>query len=428
MEKEIPPATKEKLTPLLPLVKKIADIESVNFYYQNHVWKVGGKTLATWITLRPNNTITIDDKKLAGFLSVSMEPFINNPPQNSRFKIGNGPDASKAGFGALPVSNLIEVSPGKPGEAVDVEKIVTFVETVLATMQQETATIANIGPTLKINDSEITFSAKNNTVNIPIIITTAQPAITQKTITQYSIKDLIGTATTNFAGGSLDRQHNIEVGVSKITGVLIAPGQEFSTVNAIGAISEEAGFVKEFVINREQTVKELGGGLCQLSTTLFRTVLNSGLPITERTNHKYVIPYYGPGLDATVYGPHPDFRFVNDTGNYLLLQGITKNNQVTFELYGVKDGRIATISKPELYDEKPVPPNRNIPSPDLYLGQIQCTTSTYKGITADATYTVTYQDGTIKTQVFHSVYQPWPKVCLIGTLPNPPLITTFPNP
>ena len=115
---------------------------------------------------------------------------------------------------------------------------------------------------------------------------------------------------------------------SKITGILIAPGQEFSTANTIGEVTEEEGFVKEYVITGGQTVKELGGGLCQLATTLFRMALNTGLPITERVNHAYVIPYYGPGLDATVYGPHPDFRFVNDTGNYILLQGTAKNNEV----------------------------------------------------------------------------------------------------
>jgi len=251
------------------------------------------------------------------------------------------------------------------------------------------------------------------------------PQVTQKTISQYKIKDLVGSAKTNFKGGSLDRQHNIEVGVSKITGILIAPGEEFSTVKAIGNVTAEAGFVKEYVIDGDQTVKELGGGLCQLATTLFRTALNAGMPITERVNHAYVIPYYGPGIDATIYGPHPDFRFVNDTGNYLLLQGTAINNEVTFELYGTADGRVAKVSTPVLSDERPVPETRDIMTPNLPAGTKKCQTATHKGITADTTYTVRYPDGSVKENVFHSVYEPWPEVCLIGTAPNPfPLVNT----
>ena len=408
LERETPYTTEEKLTPLLPLVEKISASANIYFHYQNHVWKVDGKKLVTWITLKPDNKITVDDKKIKAFLFASVDTLIDGPPQNSRFKMDGG--------------NLIEVSPGLAGEAANIEKTVTCIETIITAIQKSMTTMEEIPAELIVDGSKITFNAKNNGFDVPIEITTAQPDITQKTINQYNITDLIGTATTNFKGGSLDRQRNIEVGVSKLTGILIAPGQEFSTTKSIGEITEEAGFVKEFVIKEDQTIKELGGGLCQLSTTLFRTALNSGLPITERTNHKFVIPYYGPGLDATIYDPHPDFRFVNDTGNYLLLQGTAKNNEVTFELYGTTDERVAYVSNPILSNEKPVPETRNIMTSDLLLGQVQCTTSTYKGVTADVTYTVNYKDGTVKTQDFHSVYQPWPKVCLIGTsssLPPP---------
>ena len=89
----------------------------------------------------------------------------------------------------------------------------------------------------------IEINPKNNLIDIPIETIKMDPVVTQKTIEQYKIKDLVGQAETNFSGGSLDRQHNIEVGVSKLTGILIAPGEEFSTVWNIGDITEEAGFV-----------------------------------------------------------------------------------------------------------------------------------------------------------------------------------------
>ncbi|MCX6722935.1 MAG: VanW family protein [Candidatus Staskawiczbacteria bacterium] len=389
VQQKTPYPTEAMLKPYLDFAKEFKKSANVNFNYKNNKWRVNGKTLVAWLTLKTNNKITVNNKKLEAFLFNSVVPLINDPVQNSRFEIKDG--------------KLVETFVGKSGNIADINKAVGSLEKIISPMQQSFIATGNIS-----------FNLENNIIDIPIETTTADPQITQKTIDKYEIKDLVGRAQTNFTGGSLDRQHNIEVGVSKMTGVLIAPGEEFSTVQALGDITEEAGFVKEYVINGDQTVKELGGGLCQLATTLFRTTLNAGLPITERLSHKYVIPFYGPGVDATIYGPHPDFRFVNDTGNYLLLQGTAKNNEVTFELYGVSDGRIAEISTPVLSNEQPVPPTRNIMTQDLPTGETKCQTATHKGITADTTYTVTYPNGSKKEKVFHSVYEAWPKVCLIG--------------
>lgn len=366
-----PNITQKKLEPFLNFAQTILKSTNINFYYQTHHWKVNSKTLITWLTLNSNNQVTVDNKKLETFLAASVFPYIDSPVINSRFKMENG--------------TLVEISKGKAGNFVNTEKIIKQIE-----------------------DNFL------NSFDINIETIQIEPKITQSTIYQYKIRDLVGTATTNFTGGSKDRQKNIEVGTEKLSGILIAPGQEFSTIENIGEVTEEAGFVKEYVIKQGQTIKELGGGLCQVATTLFRAAVNAGLPITERVNHAYVIPYYGPGLDATIYGPHPDFRFVNDTGNYLLLQGKAINNEVTFEFYGVNDKRVVELSKPKLYDEKPVPKDRYFTSNELKPGETKCTTTTHKGITADVTYNVTYPDGTIKTKLFHSIYQPWPKVCLVG--------------
>ena len=101
--------------------------------------------------------------------------------------------------------------------------------------------------------------------------------------------------------------------------------------------TEKAGWLPELVIKGNKTVPELGGGLCQIGTTLFRAILASGLPITERQSHSYRVRYYEPaGADATIYEPRPDFRFVNDTGNYLLINGYVEGDEVTFEVWGTK--------------------------------------------------------------------------------------------
>lgn len=390
LQSEVPYTTQEKLEPFLALANQLATLPGIVFSYEDYTWRVKGITLAKWLTLKPmpdeGHQIVVDDKKLEAFLNEHVAAYINNPVENSRFEMQEG--------------KLAEVSVGTPGNVVDVVKTMTSVSEALEKFKRG--------------------EGKNAAINISLETIASDPQITRETIAKYHIKDLVGRAVTDFAGGTKDRQHNIETGVAKITGMLLAPGQEFSTVNAIGAITKETGFVEEFVINKDQTIKEIGGGLCQVSTTLFRTALNAGLPITERVNHKYVVPYYGPGLDATIYEPHPDFRFVNDTKNYMLVQGSANHNKVIFEFYGVADGRIAEVSTPVLSNEIPVPPDRYIASPTMPTGKITCTTSTYRGITADATYTVTYPDGTIKKDVFRSVYQAWPKVCLIGTAPIPP--------
>ena len=186
-------------------------------------------------------------------------------------------------------------------------------------------------------------------------------------------------------------------------------------MRAIGTTTEENGFVKEFVIKENKSVKELGGGLCQVSTTLFRLALASGLPITERQAHRYVVGYYGPGLDATIYGPYPDLRFINDTGHYLLVQGRVDGDDMILEFYGQKDGRSSFVSEPELSDEKPAPDTKYAISADLPFGTQQCSETPRKGVTAEVTYKVAYPSGESKEQIFKSVYQPWQKICLIGT-------------
>jgi vancomycin resistance protein YoaR len=310
---------------------------------------------------------------------------------------------------------LTEILPGKAGNVVDIKKTTQKVEQLVLSVQKSFTETNDLWRALASLQTQITADKPTGTITVPVETVRAEPKVTRRTVDEYDIRELVGFAKTNFAGSSDDRRHNIEVGVSKLTGILLAPGEEFSAVVGIGTTTEEEGFVPEFVIKESKSVKELGGGLCQLATTLFRLALDAGLPITERVNHRYVVGYYGPGLDATIYGPHPDLKFINDTNNYLLLQGRVEGTELIFELYGQKDGRAAEISEVVLSEEKPAPETKYALGPDIPLGKIECSETPRKGITADATYIVRYANGEIKTQDFHSVYQPWQKICLIGT-------------
>ncbi len=176
-------------------------------------------------------------------------------------------------------------------------------------------------------------------------------AITAQNVHTIGIKEKIGTGKSNFAGSPRNRIYNIGHAVKKFHGVLIAPDEEFSFVETLGDVDKSTGYKEELVIKNNETIPEYGGGICQISTTLFRAILNTGLKVTERRNHAYPVSYYSPqGTDATIYIPHPDLRFVNNTGHYVLLQAHIDGTILTFDIYGTNDGRTVEVGKPVVFD------------------------------------------------------------------------------
>ena len=194
-----------------------------------------------------------------------------------------------------------------------------------------------------INSEEISDS-----INIPIIITS--PKITNGDVNDLGIKDLLGRGTSSFSHSSSIRNMNVEKGSSIINRILVSPDETFSFIKNLGEVSLEAGFKKAYIIRQGKTELDVGGGVCQVSTTLFRAMLDAGLNITARQNHAYRVSYYEedskPGFDATVFIPNPDLKFINDTGNYVLIQSIYdgKNKKLTYEIYGTSDGQIGRAS------------------------------------------------------------------------------------
>lgn len=232
---------------------------------------------------------------------------------------------------------------------------------------------------------------------------------------QLGIKEIIGIGTSDFARSPVNRTKNIANGVKKVNGTLIAPGEEFSMLKTIGEITAEQGWFPELVIKGNKTVPELGGGLCQIGTTAFRAALNSGLKITERRNHSYRVSYYEPaGTDATIYDPAPDFKFLNDTGHHILIHAYIKGTIITYEFWGTKDGRIASVPTPKVTNIVSPPPTKLIETLDLPPGKKNCSEVAHAGADATLEYTVTYADGTVNKEIFNSHYRPWQAVCLIG--------------
>lgn len=271
---------------------------------------------------------------------------------------------------------------------------------------------------LKIS-AEAILAALNSQSTTPaeLAMKVQQPVITKDNIATLGIKERIGFGETSLGNSPANRRHNIANGISLLSSALIKPGDEFSTVKTLGAVDNTTGFLPELVIKDDRTVPEFGGGLCQVSTTLFRSVLNAGLKITERQNHSYRVSYYEPpiGLDATIYLPKPDFKFLNDTPGYILIQAKVVGNKVDFELWGTSDGRSSAVSTPIVSNIIAPPDPINTNTDTLAVGVTQQTDHPHIGATAVATYTVTRNGQVINKQTFKSVYKALPARFLVGT-------------
>jgi len=279
-----------------------------------------------------------------------------------------------------------------------------------------------LNPTQAIDLIQTSWSSGSSTVAIPLEHVT--PKITGKDAEEMGIQEIIGIGRSNFSGSPTNRRKNIARGAEVIQGTLIMPDEEFSINKRLGEIDGANGWFPELVIKGDKTVPEFGGGLCQIGTTMFRTALATGLPITERRNHSYRVRYYEPaGTDATIYGPSPDLKFLNDTGHWILVTTRIKDSDITFTFWGTKDGRSVVMTKPRVYNIVAAPEKKVIETTDIPAGTTKCTESAHAGATASFDYTVTYASGEVKKVNFTSYYKPWGAVCMVG-VSSPSTATT----
>lgn len=251
-------------------------------------------------------------------------------------------------------------------------------------------------------------------INLAVVVIKSQ--VQNQDVNELGIVQLLGTGKSDFKGSPPNRVHNIGVGAKALNGILIAPQEEFSLLKALGDIDGEHGYKQELVIKGNKTIPEFGGGLCQIGTTIFRAVLATGLPILERRNHSYRVRYYEPaGMDATIYGPWPDFRFRNDTGKHILIQTRIEGSKLFFDFWGSRDGRIAQTTEPVIYNIVSPPEKKIIKTTDLPVGKVKCTEVAHSGADAKFTYSVQYPgESEPREQIFYSHYVPWQEVCLLG--------------
>lgn len=225
--------------------------------------------------------------------------------------------------------------------------------------------------------------------------------------------DLLGRSETSFYGSTEGRGKNIDLGIKKINGMVLQPGEEFSFIKTVGESKEEDGYTEQKVFLNDEVTTGIGGGLCQVSTTLFRSALSAGLKITERKNHTYTVPLYDIGLDAVYAYPYTDLKFINDTKNPIVIKGKVENQKAIFEIYGKYDGRVASTTEPEISDTTNILPVKYKFVLERSPDEPRCLNGIQIGYTAKVKYGIAYSDGKYVEQIFQSKYKPLQKVCYI---------------
>jgi len=270
----------------------------------------------------------------------------------------------------------------------------------------ENAILARISPETSTSDPK----------NVSLKVNITKPEIDSAKLAEYGLKELVGTGTTSFVKSPSNRIHNINIGTTAISGALVKPGDTFSTLGRLGKIDASTGYLPELVIKNNKTLPDYGGGLCQVSTTLFRAALAAGVKITERQNHSYRVSYYEPpiGMDATIFDPSPDFQFINNYSSYIFIQGKISGTKITFEFYGTKDSRQIEIGTPVGFDYVEPPAPVEVVDNNLAPGDRQLVSHSHQGASAKFHYKIS-RDGEVLQEIdFLSKYVALPEIWSVG--------------
>lgn len=258
--------------------------------------------------------------------------------------------------------------------------------------------------------------------SMPFILQEIVPTVhSEATAEELGITELVSESTTWFYGSADERMHNIARSASNFYGIVIAPGEEFSFNHFLGEVSAEQGYEQGLIIAGGRTIEGVGGGVCQVSTTAFQAAFWAGFPITERWEHGYRVGYYddgeGPGMDATVYSPIVDLRFINDTPYHLLIENYYSeaNSSLTFKFYSTGLGREIVKEGPII--ENVVPAKADIweLNEEFEAGEIEQVDWAVEGADVTVGRSVFNASGDlIRQDTFVSNYIPWQNIYQYG--------------
>ena len=259
------------------------------------------------------------------------------------------------------------------------------------------------------------------TVEIPADVSAA-------TLPTLGLDAVLGAGDSSFAGSAEARAENVLVASRHITGTMIAPGAQFSFNDALGPITTGNGYVEGKIIQGDWYASDLGGGVCQVSTTVFRAALLAGMHFDEWHPHSFRVSFYEldgwpPGIDAAIYQPNTpdewelDLTFTNTSGSWMLVQMIEGSEHITAQLIGRPDGISVALGTPRLSDPLPPPSTQERPTDSLPAGQRELLQSAAPGVVVTLTRTFRKDGIVIDEDTFTSEYAAQPEIWQIGTGP-----------
>ncbi|OGL88708.1 hypothetical protein A3H75_00510 [Candidatus Uhrbacteria bacterium RIFCSPLOWO2_02_FULL_51_9] len=398
-----PSITVAALSPLVPFLTPVAaDDIAVTYEDPNKKekfsWTLDHEKIAMLLQVTQDEkagfVLGLSEEALGAWVKETIAPQVEVQARDAKFKIEG--------------ERVVEFQSSRTGVEINTPALLGALSQVVAARLDRLVRGEN-GP----------FLAEQSTVSLAV--QTAEPKIKTGDINNLGIQEILGIGTSSWRGSPANRIKNIRNGMNKLNGLLIKPGEEFSLLAALRPFTLAGGYLPELVIKGDKIEPEIGGGLCQIGTTSFRMAMNSGLPVTKRTNHGLVVTYYNdptngnPGTDATIYDPAPDFRFMNDTGHYLLWTTYMDSaaGKLEFTLWGTSDGRKGSYSAPVVHSWIGTGPMKEIETTDLKPGQRKCQ-SRHPGAVASFTYTVDLPGGEKKETLYKSYYRPLPEICSVG--------------
>lgn len=323
-----PTISSSQLQIYTPLWKKI-EKQPLTLTHGTQSWNIDQKTVSEWLAATPTDTpVKVD--MLNHFYTLPLE------------KSSTYFDAAKIQAWVHGLAGQINVEPQDAALTVVDGKATVFAQSRDGKSLNEITTTSDIQKML---------STDSNISTAPLNITVTKAAVSNENLDNLGIKELISEGVTIFPGSPSNRLQNVRAGSKKFNGVLLKPGQVFSFGEYLGEVSAATGYAPGLIILGDHEEQAYGGGLCQVSSTAYRAALLAGLPILQRTNHAFAISYYTapygvPGVDATIYYPQVDMKFLNDTGHYILMQTEMIGSTLKFRYYGTKT-KSGTIRGPE---------------------------------------------------------------------------------
>ena len=298
---------------------------------------------------------------------------VNRAPVNARFSVRGGE---------------VIIHPSEIGSGIDTQQLKTDMAEALMLMDADQRAVE-----VSMND--------------------VQPRRSTEDAEAMNIRERIATYTTNFSANNRPRVNNIRLISEILDGTIIAPGEEFSFNGTTGQRTAARGFQEAGAIIRGEMSTSIGGGICQVSTTLFNTTMQSGVQITQRINHSTFLSAYPPGRDATVAWNGPDFRFRNTLDNYILISTATTNSSVTISFFGLDPGYTVDVRTGSFrrtsFDTEEVRDNT------MPEGTRVVERAGQRGGTVNVYYTVRDGSRVVREQTFTSRYRAVDEIVRVGT-------------